>query len=237
MGGRDLWSNGIDLNVIETAQQPQLESWSNINAIDDLVYEILDADSHVVISAVAGNAGAGGVALALAADVVCARAGVVLNPHYRGMELFGSEYWTYLFPRRVGEARTAELTESCLPISARRAQEIGLVDHVLDGDAGHFHARVERMAAAIVDGDELADLIGRKRASRRRDESVRPLHSYRDEELAQMQIDFCAVGYQRARKAFVHKTPVQPFTHPAAVGSVIRSTDDTRHRDPSALAS
>jgi putative two-component system hydrogenase maturation factor HypX/HoxX len=39
--------------------------------------------------------------LALAADHVYAREGVVLNPHYRSMGgLFGSDYWTYTLPRR-----------------------------------------------------------------------------------------------------------------------------------------
>ena len=52
-----------------------------------------------------GNAGAGGCFLALAADQVWAHGGVVLNPHYKNMgNLYGSEYWTYLLPRRVGEA-------------------------------------------------------------------------------------------------------------------------------------
>ena len=61
MGGSDLWSNGIHLNVIEAADQPHEESWSSINAMDDLMREILDTDSHVVVSALAGNADAGGV--------------------------------------------------------------------------------------------------------------------------------------------------------------------------------
>ena len=40
---------------------------------------------------------------ALAADRVYARDDVVLNPYYRHMGgLYGSEYWTYLLPRRVG---------------------------------------------------------------------------------------------------------------------------------------
>ena len=102
MGGHDLWSNGIDLTAIEAAADPVLESWRNINAIDDLVRDIITTESHLTCAAIAGNAGAGGAILALAADVVCARDGVVLNPHYQTMHLFGSEYWTYLLPRRVG---------------------------------------------------------------------------------------------------------------------------------------
>lgn len=48
-----------------------------------------------------------------------ARTGVVLNPHYKGMgNLYGSEYWTYLLPRRCGEAGALALTQSRLPLAA-----------------------------------------------------------------------------------------------------------------------
>ena len=107
MGGREFFSNGIHLNVIEAADDPAAESWANINAIDDLVEAVLTTTDRLVVAAVAGNAAAGGVMLALAADEVWCRSGAVLNPHYRLMGLYGSEYWTHTLPRRVGPA-TAE---------------------------------------------------------------------------------------------------------------------------------
>ena len=103
IGGDDYFSNGIHLNVIEAAEDPAAESWRNLSAIDDLVRDIVETDSHLVISALGGDAAAGGVPLALAADYVVAREDVVLNPYYQHMGgLYGSEYWTYLLPRRVG---------------------------------------------------------------------------------------------------------------------------------------
>ncbi len=105
LGGDDYFSNGIHLNVIEPAAEPGAESWRNLVAIDDLVQDILETDSHVVISAVGGDAAAGGVPMALAADYVVGRDDVVLNPYYAHMGgLYGSEYWTYLLPRRDGDA-------------------------------------------------------------------------------------------------------------------------------------
>jgi putative two-component system hydrogenase maturation factor HypX/HoxX len=102
-GGTDFFSNGIHLNVIEAAADQGEESWYNLHAIDDVVREILDTDSHVTISALSGDAAAGGVPFAAAADHVVAREDVVLNPYYQHMGgLYGSEYWTYLLPRRVG---------------------------------------------------------------------------------------------------------------------------------------
>ena len=108
MGGADFFSNGIHLNVIEAADDPAAESWSNLHAIDDVVREVIETDSQLVVSALTGDAAAGGVPFALAADHVLAREDVVLNPYYGHMGgLYGSEYWTYLLPRRVGAEMTA----------------------------------------------------------------------------------------------------------------------------------
>ena len=74
--------------------------------MNDVVHAIVTADRQLTIAAMQGNGGAGGVFLALAADRVWVRDGVVLNPHYKGMgNLYGSEYWTYLLPRRVTARR------------------------------------------------------------------------------------------------------------------------------------
>ena len=80
MGGRDFFSNGIHLNVIEAADDPAGESWRNLHAINDVVREIVETESHLLISALTGDAAAGGVPFALAADRVYARKDVVLNP-------------------------------------------------------------------------------------------------------------------------------------------------------------
>lgn len=135
-GERDFFSNGIHLNVIEAADDPAAESWANINAIDDLVEAVLTTADRLVVAAVAGNAAAGGVMLALAADEVWCRSGAVLNPHYRLMGLYGSEYWTYTLPRRVGPAVAERLAREALPVSAASAQGLGLVDRVVDSRPG-----------------------------------------------------------------------------------------------------
>jgi putative two-component system hydrogenase maturation factor HypX/HoxX len=130
-GARDFFSNGIHLGVIEAAADPAAESWENLVAMDDLVEAVLTTTDRLVVAAVAGNAAAGGAMLAMAADEVWCRHGAVLNPHYRLMGLYGSEYWTYTLPRRAG-ARTADrLARQALPVSAGTAHRMGLVDHVV----------------------------------------------------------------------------------------------------------
>ncbi len=150
LGGAEFWSNGIHLNAIEAAPDPSDESWRNINAIDDVCLEILKFDDRLLVSALRGNAGAGGAFLALAADYVWARQGVVLNPHYKNMgNLYGSEYWTYLLPRRVGAAGVSAVMDNRLPLGARAAKRLGLIDEVEDSSPDEFVERVAGRALAL----------------------------------------------------------------------------------------
>ena len=180
MGGRDFFSNGIHLNVIEAAEDPATESWRNLLAIDDVVREIVETDSHLVISALAGDAAAGGVPFALAADYAVAREDVVLNPYYRHMGgLYGSEYWTYLLPRRIGHDLADELTSPPFePMGTRRAVEIGLLDDAFGDNVERFRARVRAMAkylAAAPDHGARLEAKRRARAPRRAGQAARRL--------------------------------------------------------------
>lgn len=213
MGGADVWSNGIHLNQIEAADDPALESWRNILAMNALVREIAITGSHRVVSAMQGNAGAGGVVLALAADEVWARGGVVLNPHYKGMGgLYGSEYWTYLLPRRVGAARAQELTESLQPLTSERAERIGLVDAAFGEDGAGFRAEVEARVQALTEAVAWRKAIHLKRRRRSADERRKPLESYAAEELSHMYRNFFGPdpAYHDARRCFVRKGAPAP---------------------------
>ncbi|MFI6284062.1 hydrogenase maturation protein [Streptomyces sp. NPDC051018] len=208
-GARDFFSNGIHLGVIEAAADPAAESWECINAIDDLVEAVLTTTDRLVVAALAGNAAAGGAMLALAADEVWCRSGTVLNPHYRLMGLYGSEYWTYTLPRRVGEATALRLTDDAQPVGAAAALRLGLVDRVLECEAGDFAAETTRSAQALASSARLRTAVGRKKARRESDELARPLSAYREEELERMRRTFFDPGasYHALRSAFVRKLP------------------------------
>lgn len=231
MGGHDIWSNGIHLNVIENAAHPGQESWSNIVAMNDLVREIILTSSQIVVSAMQGNAGAGGAILALAADKVYARRGIVLNPHYKKMgNLYGSEYWTYLLPRRVGQVKALELTDSCMPLSTTTAKQIGFIDDHFGDDIAAFTAEVRERAFAIAKSEDFTRMIMQKRSERALDEEIKPLSAYRKEELAQMELNFFGddISYHLARFHFVHKIacqvqPVEEALKKYALSSVLNS--------------
>ncbi len=211
-GGPDFFSNGIHLNLIEAAASPADESWRNINAIDDVCEAVINTTDRLVYALLQGNAGAGGVFLALAADAVWARDGVILNPHYKNMgNLYGSEYWTYTLPRRAsrsGGSAARRVLDNRLPISAAQAQAAGLVDKVLAADrAGCLAAAIAR-AQRVAAGADYAALVGDKRKRRQRDEAERPLAAYRADELARMRRNFYGFdsSYHVARSYFVRKT-------------------------------
>ena len=208
LGGPDFWSNGIHLNAIEASSDPAEESWRNINAIDNLILEILNTMSHLVIAGLRGNAGAGGAMLALAADRIYAMSGVVLNPHYRSMgELYGSEYWTYTLPRRVGQTRALDLTQSCQPIGTCAACSIGFLDEAFGENIQTFEVELKKRATRLARAPEFWAMLRKKHDTRLDDERIKPLASYRAEELEKMRINFFGSNpaYHEARRRFVFK--------------------------------
>ena len=209
-GGSDFFSNGIHLNVIEAAPDQGEESWFNLHAIDDVVREIVETDSHITITALSGDAAAGGVPFAVAADHVVAREDVVLNPYYQHMGgLYGSEYWTYLLPRRVGAEMSTKLTSAPFtPIGTRRAVDIGLIDAAFGDSIASFRAQVQGLGERLARHPDVGNWLAQKRASRARDEQVKPLSTYRTEELAKSHECFFGEdrSYHVARSLFVYKT-------------------------------
>jgi putative two-component system protein, hydrogenase maturation factor HypX/HoxX len=215
LGGSAFFSNGIHLNCIEAAahragDSAADESWRNINAMNDVAREIIECTDRLTISVLRGNAGAGGAFLALAADEVWARAGVMLNPHYKNMgNLYGSEYWTYLLPRRVGEEHAQALMAQRLPLLADEARSAGLVDLCLAGDSESFEHQVIERALKLAGAYNFPERVLDKQHSRAIDEAKRPLAEYRKQELARMHRNFYGFdpSYHVARYHFVHKLP------------------------------
>jgi putative two-component system protein, hydrogenase maturation factor HypX/HoxX len=227
LGGADFWSNGINLNAIEASADPRAESWRNINAINDLIFEILNTMSHLVVAGLRGNAGAGGAMLALAADHIYARSGIVLNPHYRKLgDLYGSEYWTYTLPRRVGETQALELIQSCKPVGAKAALEIGFLDDTFGEDPGAFVKELRERARRLAKQPEYRLNLRRKHERRVDDESAKPLASYRAEELQRMWVNFFGPdpAYHEARRRFVFKGNAPPRPNKSTVEVEVTQT-------------
>ena len=210
MGGPDYWSNGMHLNLIEAAKSAADESWRNINAIDDLAYEIINTNNQLTISAMAGNAGAGGVFLARAADRVWARSGIILNPHYKDMgNLYGSEYWCYLMPKYAGAENTQRISQARLPMGTVEAEKLGLIDARFEGTGDDFIRQIKQKAEALAAADDYLQQLEAKQSIRAADEASKPLQQYREQELEKMKLNFYGFdpSYHVARYNFVYKVP------------------------------
>jgi putative two-component system hydrogenase maturation factor HypX/HoxX len=214
-GGQEFFSNGIHLHDIEAAQRVAGDSAAdasmrNINAMDDVALEVLTLTDRITVAALHGNAGAGGCFLALAADVVWAHAGVVLNPHYKNMgNLYGSEYWTYSLPRRIGEAASRSLMQERVPLTAADAVASSLLDASFGESAQDFGEQVMERTLALAATHNLTQRLAQKQAQREQDEAHKPLANYRAEELQRMHRNFYGFdpSYHVARHHFVYRKP------------------------------
>ena len=200
MGGRDSFSNGIHLNVINNAADPTEESTKNIEAIDDVTKSVLNTTDKLVISFIRCGAGAGGVMLSLASDFVWCDSKAVLHPYYKHMGLYGSEYWTYSLPRRVGDVVAKQLTEECKPISAQQAQRIGVVDQLVEYTSSEGSTEVRQMVDALLCNFNWKPFLKNKADKFDYAEAER----CRAHELEQMYHSFRSKQYQEARDSFVH---------------------------------
>ncbi|GAB6065310.1 hydrogenase maturation protein [Aquifex pyrophilus] len=210
MGQEDFFSNGMNLNTIENAESPPDESWRNINAIDDVCEEILKTPDKLTVAGMQGNAGAGGVFMALNCDFVFAREGVVLNPHYKNIgNLYGSEFWTYILPRRVGWEMGKEVMENRMPISSRKAKEIGLIDDVFGKTPKEFRKLLKGKLEKFINSREYYEFIERKKRERTSPKWEEEIRKAREHELEKMKLNFYGfdTSYHIARYYFVHRKP------------------------------
>lgn len=219
MGGRSTWSNGIHLNIIEASINPSEESWRNINAINDLIHSILTTTTKLTVAAIHGNASAGGVPFALACDKACVRSGAIFSPHYKGMGLYGSEYWTYILPQRVGYEKANAITQGWMPIGMQEAKDIGLVDIIIPEMFAAFDRKIEMLAETLAHSKNYGHLLKNKVLRRKHDEFIKPLKYYRQEELTQIRKDVFKpyTPYHSARKQFVYKIPLTENTERLAL--------------------
>lgn len=199
-GGPEYFCNGIHLNEIEAAHNPAARAWQNIKAINEVCRTLVARSAQVTIAAFTGNAGAGGVMMALGADLVAARDGVILNPYY-DIGLHGSELHTLTLPRRVGVAAARQLLAEKLPIGASRAAEAGLVDVVGPSAGDEFDHWLSDVADGYTEPARHRAVIAARRPL------PKPIDYYETLELSHMAHDMFdnRNRFAEKRHAFTHK--------------------------------
>jgi putative two-component system hydrogenase maturation factor HypX/HoxX len=225
--GPEVFCNGIHLGEIEAAPDPAMAAWDNIRAINGVCRALIEIKDQITIAAFTGPAAAGGVMLALGADVVVGRSGVMLNPYY-DIGLYGSELHTLTLPHRVGHQGAATLLAAKLPISTDRAAAVGLVDLVGPADPGEFGEWLCDVA------DRYTDPAAWRGVIYSRLPVDRPLDYYESLELAEMARDVYddAHGFASARRSFVDKSRSRPTTDALVVSGDRTDFDDLIDDNP-----
>jgi enoyl-CoA hydratase len=128
-----------------------------------LAFDRLERLPVVVIAAVNGFALGGGLELAMAADIRVAATGARLGQPEITLGNLPGWGGTQRLPRLIGEGRATELILTGELISAKQAQEIGLVNRVADDALSAAIALAERIAVrnpVAVKGAKAAIRVG-----------------------------------------------------------------------------
>ena len=101
-----------------------------------------------------------------------------------------------------------------LPVSARQAMAMGLLDDCFGKSPAEFLTQVQARARALAASDDLPALLRTKARRRAQDEATRPLADCRQQELQRMHRNFYGFdpSYHIARSNFVHR--VAPYWTP-----------------------
>lgn len=206
-GGEHIWCSGMDLYAIEASEMPADETWHNITAVNELILELMDTPNQLTIAAVANDAAADGMMLALACDEVIVRQGVTLNPHFKGIGLSGSAYWTYLLPKRVGRRRAEQIVDEGHSMSAGEAIDSEIADMMLAQDPLLFEVQLKQYLARLYREMDFAEYLGMKTQWFEAQYIMKPLEAFACEELGNMKADInnLASAYHEKRRDFVYQ--------------------------------
>ena len=204
MGADDFFSNGIHLNILEDSKKQGEDGWSNINAMNEAVKAVLLCDEIITVASFNKNSGAGGVFLGLACDYAISSENTIFNPHYKTLGLSGSEYHTFILPKRVGQTKSKELLENCLPINANYAKKINMIDEVYSFE--DYQEKLETFCENLLkDEDTFEEFIDRKKDIL--EQELPLMEECKEKELQIMYDEFWqkSSSFHTLRYDFVHK--------------------------------
>jgi hypothetical protein len=171
-GGPEFWCNGIDLATIEAADSPAEESLAAIEAIDDVCLALLETTGSWTMAAMAGNAGAGGVFMALAADRGRGAGGHGAQP---ALQEHGQPLWLGILdlhpapPPRARGRGAADGNPHADPRAGGGEDRAG--GRRPRRHAGDVRGRDDRRAEALAGSAEFDAMLEAKRAARAADEA------------------------------------------------------------------
>jgi 2-(1,2-epoxy-1,2-dihydrophenyl)acetyl-CoA isomerase len=155
------------------------------------------------IAAVEGIAAAGGFGIAMACDLVFASETAAFEWAYHKTGLTGAESSTFFLPRLVGLRKAMELVLLNPRLSARQAQELGLVTNVFPDQA--FEDDVMAVARRLAEGPTRAYAVAK--ALLNQAAGVDQLDYHLDQELLELARIADGSDFSEGLAAFFDKRP------------------------------
>lgn len=203
-GDGNVFSAGYDIGNLDEQNFAERSEKLVAHPFHDALAALEDYE-YPVIAGLNGHAIGGGLELALTADIRIAASGIRLGMPPAKLGLVYSHTGLRKFLDVIGVAHTNELFFSGRNIDAERAAEIGLVNHVVDGE--ELEATVLDLAAEIAANAPLS-LKGNKRIIRALREARSKLPDELERELVELREScFFTEDFREGVRAFSEKRP------------------------------
>lgn len=150
-GKGKVFSAGGDLNTLKGINA--VDGRKRLQAGHDMIYAILNLEKPV-IAAVNGVAAGAGVSLALACDVVVITESSAFIQSFMKVGLVPDLGSLYLLPSLIGRHRALEVMLTGGKVSASKALEMGMVNHVVPSE--QLLEQAHSIASTLVEGPALA---------------------------------------------------------------------------------
>jgi enoyl-CoA hydratase/carnithine racemase len=204
-GSGRMFSSGYDIGNFDDEEQFAEDAERLVAHPFHDAIEALEGYRYPVLSAINGHAIGGGLEVALTADIRIAARGAKLGMPPAKISLVYSHTGLRKFLDSIGPAHTSELFHLGENVSADRAAEIGLVNHVVD-DAD-LEERALAMAGAIAANAPLS-LEGNKRVIRALVDAGARLDPELERELVELREScFRSEDFREGIAAFSEKRP------------------------------
>lgn len=146
-GAGRAFSAGGDVKTMGTSAP--IDAYEHIGILNELILQMRDLEKPIV-AAVHGFAAGAGFNLALACDLIVAAEGSKFAMSFSQVGLISDGGGSYFLPRLIGPHRAKELFFSAEPISAEKAQQLGILNHIYPADS--FEEEVKNYVLKVASG-------------------------------------------------------------------------------------
>ena len=143
------FSAGGDIKAMQDTIDDPRDWWQTVSEAKRIIFRMLECDKPI-IARVNGHAIGLGATLALACDIIVAADHAKIGDPHVSAGLVAGDGGALLWPQAIGYPRAKEALLLGEPITAKRAEEIGLINYAVPAD--ELDAKVMELATKLNNG-------------------------------------------------------------------------------------